>query len=174
MEEQRIILLRVRNQPLHGPNDVISSRHGSRITGIVSEDDDILGLIPESFCSESYVLSVSSSILTYGGTDELEKTTRLTADESMDVVYIIDTTCELSRSAEVVDTDLPSALTPDPFEILTKRAFRRPLPIAHQLTAPYRSLGWRRKEKKGTHTANTRSNCPLDLLPHGGFRLEVD
>jgi hypothetical protein len=59
VEEQGIILVRIGDQPSHGPLDIRLGRNCFRILGIVGEHDDILRLVPESFYHSAGVLPPS-------------------------------------------------------------------------------------------------------------------
>jgi rRNA processing protein Gar1 len=50
VEEQRIVLVRIRDQPTHSSDDIGFSRHTSGVLGIVSQHHDIFGPVSESFC----------------------------------------------------------------------------------------------------------------------------
>jgi len=53
VEEQGIILVGSGYQPSHSPYDICFGRRSSGILGIISEHDDIFGLVTVSFCESA-------------------------------------------------------------------------------------------------------------------------
>jgi hypothetical protein len=54
VQEQRIVRLRISNQPLHPPDDILLDRDGARVPLIVGEDDRIFRLVIEPLYGSAF------------------------------------------------------------------------------------------------------------------------
>ena len=108
MEEQRIVRLRIIDQPPHRSNHILPSRDLPRVPRIIREEDNVVLLVTESFTQEPH-----------------------------EVLGIVDTASKFLRGTDVVDSDLASKrmahhcqsrLTIASSRGLTQRAFFFPVP----------------------------------------------
>jgi hypothetical protein len=95
MEEQSVVSLCTIDQPLHGIDDVTSGRELPRIARVVSEKDNIFGLISKTIYGLDGIRH---------RTDE-RQVLQLTLDETLHVVHIIDAPSKLALGSKVDDTN---------------------------------------------------------------------
>lgn len=89
VQEQRIVPLSTLDQPLHCPNDILPRWQLTRIPRLVRQDDNVRWIVPESFYHQP-----------------MSRPGALTTDELVDIVYVVDTSTQLTTCAKVVDADL--------------------------------------------------------------------